>query len=117
RITPELIARKDLEMREAYDERLGDYTDVGFRLCNRSEAFELRKCFKKGDYEVLVIGYEAKGALFGGPGTIEEFAEKFQGAVVLVGPDAPDSYHLNAAAVRRLDDLIIPKGQWQRVGK
>jgi len=117
RLTAELIAKKDLEMRETYDERLGDYVDVGFRLCNRSEAFELRKCFKKGDYEVLVIGYEAKGAFFGGAATIEEFAEKFQGAVVLVGPDVPDSYHLNAAAARRLDDLIIPKGRWQRIGK
>lgn len=116
-VTPDFIAKKDFELREAFDERLGDYTDVGFRLCKGSEAFELRKCFKKGDYEVLVIGYDAKEARFGGTTTIEEFANKFQGAVVLVGPDAPNSYYINAAAERQLDDLMIPRGQWQRIGK
>ena len=32
-VTPELIAAKDKELRMGFDSRLGDYVDVGFRLC------------------------------------------------------------------------------------
>ncbi|HTY22025.1 MAG TPA: hypothetical protein VMC85_02785, partial [Desulfomonilaceae bacterium] len=111
RATPDLIARKDKELREAFEERLGDYEDVGFRLCEGNDEFELRKCFRKSQYEILVIGYKEKGAAFGGTTTVEAFADKFRGPVVLVGPDSPDSYHLNAAAEGRLADLLIPDGR------
>jgi hypothetical protein len=114
-VTPDLISKKDKEMREMYDARLGDYVDVGFRLCEGNDEWELRKCFKKGDYEVLVIGYKAKGAAFGGTTTIEEFARKFKGPVILVGPDAADSYYINEAAAERLVDLGIPEGKWKRI--
>jgi hypothetical protein len=115
KVTPDLIATKDKEMREMFDERLGDYIEVGFRLCEGNDEWELRKCFKKGDYEVLVIGYKAKGADFGGTTTIEAFAEKFKGPVVLVGPDAPDTFYLNDAAEKRVGDLMIADGKWKRI--
>jgi len=116
RVTPELIARRDRELRHVFEERLGDYTEVGFRLCEGNDEFELRKCFRKGDYEVLVIGYTSKGAAFGGTTTIESFAKRSKGPVVLVGPAAPDCYYLNEAAERRLIDLRISDGQWRRIG-
>jgi hypothetical protein len=75
RVTPELISKKDKEFREKYDERLGDFVEVGFRLCEGNDEFELRRCFRKGDYEVLVIGYNGRGAHFGGTTTIETFAD------------------------------------------
>jgi hypothetical protein len=116
KVTPDLIAKKDKEMREMFDERLGDYVDVGFRLCEGNDEWELRKCFRKGDYEVLVIGYKAKGADFGGTTTIEAFADKFKGPVVLVGPDSPDAFYINEPAEQRLNDLKIPNGKWKRIG-
>jgi len=116
KVTPDLIAKKDKEMREMFDDRLGDYIDVGFRLCEGNDEWELRKCFRKGDYEVLVIGYKAKGADFGGTTTIEVFADKFKGPVVLVGPDAPDGFYVNEPAEKRISDLIIPDGKWKRIG-
>ncbi|MFC1835976.1 universal stress protein [Thermodesulfobacteriota bacterium] len=111
-VSPELIAEKDKELRTSYDDRLGDYTDVGFRLCEGSNEWELKKCFKRGDYEVLVVGYNAKGADFGGTTTIEEFALKFKGPLVLIGPDAPDQYFVNDKAKEMLDQLNIPDGKW-----
>ena len=114
-VTPEFIAKKDQEMRMTYDERLGDYVDVGFRLCEGNDEWELRKCFKKGDYEVLVIGYKEKGAAFGGTTTIEEFTAKFKGPVVLVGPDAGYSFYINEAAEKRLADLMLPDGKWKLI--
>jgi hypothetical protein len=112
-VTPDLIAKKDKELRLKYDERLGDYVDVGFRLCEGSDEWELKKCFKRGDYEVLVIGYQAKHADFGGTTTIEEFAGRFHGPLVLVGPESPDVFHINEKAKEMLDQLDIPEGKWQ----
>lgn len=114
-VTPEFIATKDREMRETYEDRLGDYVEVGFRLCEGNDEWELRKCFKKGDYEVLVIGYKAKGAAFGGTTTIEEFTAKFKGPVVLVGPDSADSFYINEAAEQRIADLNLPEGKWKLI--
>jgi hypothetical protein len=114
-VTPEFIAKKDKEMRETYEERLGDYVEVGFRLCEGNDEYELRKCFKKGDYEVLVIGYKGKGAAFGGTTTIEEFTAKFKGPIVLIGPDSADSFYINEHARKRLDDLLIPNGNWKLI--
>lgn len=112
KVTPDLIAKKDRELRETYDERLGDYVDVGFRLCEGNDEWELRKCFRKGDYEILVIGYNAKGASFGGTTTIEAFASEFKAPVVLVGPDSPDTVYLNQAASERISDLDLDNKKW-----
>ncbi len=93
-VTPEIIAEKDKELRMAYDERLGESVDVGFRLCKGSSEWELKKCFRKGDYEILLVGYNGKGADFGGTATIEEFADRFHGPLVLVGPDSEDKFYV-----------------------
>ncbi len=114
-VTPELIAKKDKELRESFDDRLGEYTDVGFRLCEGNDEWELRKCFRKGEYEILVVGYHGKGVPFGGTTTIDEFAAKFKGPVVLVGPDSPDSFYINEPARQRLEDLMIPDGKWRLI--
>jgi hypothetical protein len=115
-VTPELVMGKDREIRELFEERLGDYDKVGFRLCEGFDEWELRKCFKKGEYEVLVIGYAQKGASFGGKDSIESFGAKFKAPVILVGPDSPDSFYLNELAMQRLSELMIPAGKWKRIG-
>ena len=112
-VTPDLIAEKDKELRMNYDDRLGDYVEVGFRLCEGSDEWELKKCFRRGDYEVLVIGYQAKGADFGGTTTIEEFASRFHAPLVLVGPDAPDHFYVNKKAADMADQLDLPEGKWE----
>ena len=112
-VTDELIAEKDKELRMTYDDRLGDYVDVGFRLCEGSDSWELKKCFKRGDYEVLVIGYQQKGADFGGTTTIEEFAKKFHGPLVLIGPDSSEQFFVNEKAKEMIDKLFIPEGKWE----
>ena len=99
-----------------FDPRLGDYVDVGFRLCEGNDEVELRKCFKKGDYEVLVIGYNEKGAAFGGTTTIEAFAEKFHGPVVLVGPDSADSFPSTNRLNRGCRISLSPMGNGRESG-
>ena len=111
-VSPELIAKKDKEMHEKFDDLLGDYVDVGFRLCEGNDEWELRKCFRKGDYEILVIGYNAAGASFGGTTTIEAFASEFKAPVILVGPDSPETIYVNRAAAERTSDLILENKKW-----
>ncbi len=113
--TPALLAEKEKEFRQVYDERLGDYVDVGFRLCEGTQEWELRKCLRRGEYDILVMGYEKVGAAFGEIHTIEEFAGSFRSPVVLVGTDAPDSFHINRLAEEWLDLLMIPDSKWKIV--
>ncbi|MBI5571329.1 MAG: universal stress protein [Desulfomonile tiedjei] len=111
-VTPDLIAEKDKELRLTYDDRLGGYVDVGFRLCEGSTERELKRCFRRGEYDVLVLAYENQGALFAGNASIEKFASRFRGPVVLVGPDRPDRYFLNREAQEMVRRLNIPPDKW-----
>ncbi len=114
-ITPDLMAEKDKELRFIYDERLGGYPEVGFRVCEGSTEWELKRCYRRGDYEVLVIAYQSKGAIFVGTTTIEKFASRFRGPVVLVGPDRSGQYFLNDHATHTLSALNIPPDKWAPV--
>jgi len=114
RVTDELIAKKELELREYYDFWLGDFVKVGFRLCEGNEGAELLRCLHRKEYDVLVVGYTEKGADFGGE-TIEKFASHFRIPVILVGPDKPNSYYLNQHAVKILDQLEIKEGSWKLI--
>jgi hypothetical protein len=113
-VTEELKVRKERELREYYDPKLGDYVEVGFRLCEGRETVELSRCLHRGEFDLLVVGYEEVGATFGDQ-TIEDFARGFRTPVVLVGPDAPDRYHLNGPAELILAELEIPGDRWSRL--
>jgi hypothetical protein len=114
-VSDDLVAKKDKELRMQYDDKLGEFSDVGFRLCEGASEVELKKCFRRGDYEVLVIGYQERNADFGGTTTIEKFADKFNGPVVLIGPDDPNSFYINDKAKEMVDELNIPSGKWQLI--
>ena len=111
RVTDELIAKKELELREFYDSWLGDFVKVGFRLCEGNEGAELHRCLHRKEYDVLVVGYPEQRTDFGGE-PIEKFASQFRTPVIMVGPDKPNSYHLNQRAVEILDQLGIKEEDW-----
>jgi hypothetical protein len=92
----ELVAL-DRRVREYYDEKLGDFVEAGFRVCEDFVDTELRRCLFRREYQVMVLGYLGHGARFGDD-SIEAFAYRFNGPVVLVGPDRPDQLHLNPPA-------------------
>lgn len=92
------------ELRMYYDELAGDYLEVGFRLCEDNEWTELHRCLLKREFQVLVLGYVSEDAMFGGK-PILEFANAFVSPVVLVGPNYPDEFYLNASAVLISDKL------------
>lgn len=95
-----------------YDRLLGDYVNVGFRLCEGDEDPELRRCLvMRLEYDVLVLAYEGYRCLFG-IRTIEEFAESMPCPTVLVGPDRPDRFFLNSACELYLDELGLSSRTW-----
>ena len=104
----------DRQLRMYYEDRLGDYLDVGFRVCEGQEGVELRRCLKRGEYELLVIPYLETGGTFGNM-PIEEFATHFLAPVVLVGRWRKVRYYLNAQAVLLADKLNLFRGTWRKL--
>ena len=99
-------------MRLYYDERLGDFLNVGFRLCEGDEEPELLRCLLiHKDYDVLVLAYEYSGCPFG-ERPIEEFAERMACPTVLVGPRRNDQFYLNTPAKLWTDALDLDDGEW-----
>jgi len=113
-----LSREEDIELerkvRLYYDERLGDYVKVGFRLCPGDEMPEMRRCLFGREYDILVVAYEGSLCSFG-ECSVEQFAEHMQCPVVLVGPNRPDEIHLNVPAKLWTPELGLEDAQWQLV--
>lgn len=100
------------EIRLYYDDRLGDYVNVGFRLCEGDEDPELRRCLLvRQDYDVLVLAYEGYGCPFGGR-PIETFAESMPCPTLLVGPKRRDQVYYNSAASLWRHLLELEDSRW-----
>jgi hypothetical protein len=117
-LSPEEQARflveREKRLRLYYDERLGDYMDVGFRLCEDSEWTELHRCLAHREFQLLVLAHPRRDATFGGR-PILRFAHAFVCPLVLVGPDSPREYRLNAPAALLADILGFADVPWSRV--
>jgi hypothetical protein len=99
-----------------YDNLLGDFVNVGFRLCEGDEDPELRRCLLiRKDYDVLVLAYEHRGCLFG-ERPIEEFVDHMPCPIVLVGPGQRDEVYLNTPAKLWAEALGLNEGEWLGVG-
>jgi hypothetical protein len=106
-----LAIEREKELRLYYDQRAGDYLEVGFRLCEDAEWVELHRCLLVREFQLLVLGYTYAGVSFGRR-PIEEFAEKFVSPVVLVGPDRANQFHLNSQAQMIVDKLGLREENW-----
>ena len=109
-----LAIRLERDLRLYYDDRLGDYLDAGFRLCEDPEWTELHRCLTKREFQVLVLGYPHEGASFGGV-PIEEFVTRFVCPVVLVGPRSPLDIRLNEPAALVADKLGLAGRHFERL--
>lgn len=104
------------DVRLYYDQLLGEFVNVGFRLCEGDEDPELRRCLLvRKEYDVLVLAYEGYRCRFGRQ-TIEQFAESMPCPTILVGPERPQQVFLNSAAEFYVDALGLGPGEWRHVG-
>lgn len=114
-LSPEKLMAVEREIRLYYDQLLGGYVNVGFRLCEGDEEPELRRCLiMKRDYDIFVLAYEGYRCQFGGR-TIEEFAEAMPCPTVLVGPERSDQFFLNSACELYLEELGLSSRPWHRL--
>lgn len=111
RLSPDESDALDRRVREYYETRLGDFVDVGFRVCEGFADRELRRCLMDREYQVLVLAYRDFGMRFAGR-AIEEFAYAFNGPVVMVGPDRPGQFFVNPSAALLCCQLELEQGQW-----
>lgn len=109
-----LAVAREKELRLYYDQRAGDYLDVGFRLCEDAEWVELHRCLVVREFQVLILAYVTLDAMFGGR-PIEEFADAFICPVVLVGPSDPREFRLNSRAQLIIDKLGLESTEWSLV--
>jgi len=111
----EIIAiEKERELRLYYDERAGDYLEVGFRLCYDDSWRELHRCLLIHEFQLLVLGYVTPDAIFAGK-PIEEFADGFVCPVILIGPETPIQYRLNSQAALLSDKLGLEGIAWKKI--
>jgi hypothetical protein len=105
------------DVRVYYDQLLGEFLNVGFRLCEGDEEPELRRCLlMRKEYDVLVLAYEGYRCRFGRK-TIEQFAESMPCPTILVGPERPDQLFLNTAAELYVGALGLQPGDWRRISE
>jgi hypothetical protein len=105
-----LAVELEREARLHFEDKLGDFLDVGFRVCEGDEWHELHRCLSRHEFQVLVLPYPHRGAVFGGV-PIERFAEALVCPVVLVGPSARDEFRLNSPASLFADRLQVGSSQ------
>ena len=92
------LVQKERELREHFEERLGDFEEVRYRICESGRHNkELRRCLLHREYQLLIIPYLREGVCFGNM-PIEEFAYRFAAPVMLVGPEQEDQVRLNPFA-------------------
>ena len=113
-VTSNELVALDRRVREYYEPRLGDFLDVGFRVCEGFADSELRRCLLHRDYQVLILGYKELCESFAGR-TIEEFCNGFNGPVVLVGPDRPNQFFINHPARLVWPQLALSEGGWSLI--
>lgn len=108
------VVRQEKELRMYYDDRAGDYLEVGFRLCHDNEWVELHRCLVGREFQLLILGHPGPHATFGNK-PLEEFANSFVCPVILVGPDHPRQFQLNSTAALISDRLGLPEGTWEQM--
>ena len=113
--TPELLTQLELELRQHFEPKLGDFTDVAFKLCEGMYQVELSRCFRQNLLDLVLLGYPSDELTASSEQPLEEFAAHLNHPLVIIGPNAPDRFLLNQAAQSWLDDLQLPDGSWTAV--
>jgi hypothetical protein len=107
---------EEKNLRLYYDQRAGEYLNVGFRLCYDDSWSELHRCLMIREFQVLILGYTSYGAKFTDK-PIEKFADDFISPVILVGPENPKQYFLNSRASLLSSKLGISPENWTKSEK
>ena len=113
-VTPALLTRLELQLRQHFDPKLGDFTNVAFKLCEGQYQVELIRCMRNHLLDLVVMGYrQAANEAYEAWKPLPAFAANLAYPIILVGHDGPQSYLINAQALAWQDQLELPDGSWQ----
>jgi len=112
-ITPELLTKLELELRQYFEPKLGDFTDVAFKLCEGMYQVELTRCFRQNLLDLVVLGYPPDELTTSAEQPLEEFAAQLAYPIVIVGPNEQDQFILNPTAQSWLEELQLPEESWR----
>jgi hypothetical protein len=111
------MVQTERRVREHFEDALGDFEEVGFRICATGRHnLELRRCLLRREYQLLIIPYLRRGVSFGNM-PIEEFAYRFTAPVMLVGPDHSEQYHCNPFADVMHGSTHLVLGSWHPIAE
>lgn len=111
-ISPRLLTELELELRQYYEPKLGDFTNVAFKLCEGMYQTELTRCFRQNLLDLVVIGYQRDAQMASSEQPLEYFAAQVGYPLVIVGPDEPNHFILNQAAQGWLNELRFADASW-----
>lgn len=112
-ITPELLTKLELELRQYYDPKLEDFTDVAFKMCEGMYQVELARCFRQHLLDLVVTGYQHEDSTKSIGQPLEEFAAQLVHPMVILTAEQPRHFLLNQAAENWVEDLQLPEGSWE----
>jgi hypothetical protein len=112
-VTPRLLTQLELELRQHFEPKLGDFTNVAFKLCEGMYQVELTRCFRQNLLDLVVIGSQRDEQMISAEQPLVDFAAQLNHPLVIVGPQSPDQFLLNPAAQSWLDEMKLPEGCWQ----
>jgi hypothetical protein len=112
-VTPALLNQLERRLREYYEPKLGDFTEVAFKLCEGQYQVELVRCFRQQLLDLVVMGYQpAPDTPSLGERSVEAFAAGLAYPAIVVGGNGPGTFLINQAAVDLPDQLVLPEGRW-----
>jgi hypothetical protein len=115
-VTPPLVTRLELELRQYYDPQLADFTQIAFKLCEGMYQVELVRCLRQNLLDLVVMGYQKpEEEAVSGEQALEDFAFHLPYPMVIVGPDRADQFVLNRAAQKWINELALPEGSWRLI--
>jgi hypothetical protein len=112
-ITPELLNQLELELRQYYEEKLGDFTNVAFKLCEGMYQVELTRCFRQHLLDLVVMGFPPTELATSNELPLKQFAAELEYPLVIIGPDRSDQYLLNSAAEAWVESLQLQNKSWR----
>jgi len=113
-VTPALLTKLELELRQYYEPKLGDFTQIAFKLCEGMYQVELVRCLRQNLLDLVIMGYQVpEDQTVSSEQGQESFALHLPYPIVIVGPDSRDQFIINAAAEKWLGELGLPDGSWR----
>lgn len=115
-VDEKLLVKLEYQLREYYDQKLGDFTDVAFKLCEGNYQVELTRCFRQNLLDLVVMGYQPQQDDHESSDQPQElFALDCDFPLIIVGAEGPGSFLINPKAVQWKASLHLEEGSWKEI--